>query len=71
MVLIVAAVRAQDMTSEPPMDLPMGNWVREKVGLVLEELARIADIAKDPGRRRVLGTSETCGSRCCPRLATD
>ena len=26
----------------------MGNWVREKVGLVLEELARIADIAKDP-----------------------
>ena len=36
------------MTSEPPMDLPMGNWVREKVGLVLEELARIADIAKDP-----------------------
>lgn len=36
------------MTSGPPMDLPMGNWVREKVGLVLEELARIADIAKDP-----------------------
>jgi DNA-binding MarR family transcriptional regulator len=30
------------------MDLPMGAWVREKVGLVLEELARIADIAKDP-----------------------
>ena len=26
----------------------MGDWVREKVGLVLEELARIADIAKDP-----------------------
>jgi hypothetical protein len=29
-------------------ELPMGNWVREKIGLVLEELARIADIAKDP-----------------------
>lgn len=34
--------------NETPMDLPMGNWVREKVGLVLEEIARLADIAKDP-----------------------
>lgn len=34
--------------NEPPMDLPMGNWVREKVELVLEEIARIGDIAKDP-----------------------
>jgi DNA-binding MarR family transcriptional regulator len=26
----------------------MGDWVREKIELVLQELARIADIAKDP-----------------------
>jgi anthranilate/para-aminobenzoate synthase component II len=36
------------MSRDVPADLPMGDWVREKVGLVLEELARIADIAKDP-----------------------
>lgn len=30
------------------MPLDMSNWVREKVGNVLESLARIADIAKDP-----------------------
>lgn len=32
----------------PQDSLPMGNWVREKIGHVLEEIARIADIAKDP-----------------------
>ena len=36
------------MSRDLPADLPMGDWVREKLGLVVEELARIADIAKDP-----------------------